>query len=133
MKKLLLILILSLPAVLTGCTPQGVNAPLELSGFIEKLKEHGLEGGLVLRAPVNGDMEYVAEYAVAKYTSTRIISIFKCKDAGTAERNLQEALKNTKLSGQARNGTFVMAATFYPPDADAVDRIRTLFLEHRFE
>ena len=129
-KKLLMNLSL---AVLIGCTPQGENAPLELSGFIEELKAHGLDGSLVLREPLGEDMDYVAEYAIAKYTSTRIISLFKCKDVATAERNLQQALENTKLSGQARNGTFVMAATFYPPDEESVEEIQKLFLEYRFE
>jgi hypothetical protein len=78
-------------------------------------------------------MEYVAEYAIARYSSTRIISLFKCKDAAKAEANLQAALQNPKLSGQARNGSFLMAATFYPPDKEAVERIRSLFLAHDFE
>lgn len=120
-------------AVLTGCAPQGPAAPPELSGFIETLQQQGLDGNLVLRDPLNQEMEYVAEYAIAKYTSTRIISLFKCKDIETAEVTLQEALQNRKLAGQARNGFFVMAATFYPPDDEAVEKIRTLFLEHRFE
>jgi hypothetical protein len=59
--------------------------------------------------------------------------VFKFKDAEKAEANLQEALKNDKLSGQASNGTLVMAATFYPPDEEAVEKIKALFLAHEFE
>lgn len=125
---------LLLPLILlTGCSQEGVQAPLELSAFIEELQENGVDGSLTIRGPVNEDMEYVAEYALAKYTSTRIISLFKCKDAEKAAANLAEALKNPKLSGQARNGTFIMAATFYPPDDEAVDKIKALFLAHEFE
>ena len=29
-------------------------------------------------------------------------------------------------------GTFIMAATFYPPDAEAVEKIKALFLAHEF-
>ena len=125
---------LLLPLILlTGCSQEGVQAPLEQSAFIEELQENGVDGSLTIRGPVNEDMEYVAEYALAKYTSTRIISLFKCKDAEKAAANLAEALKNPKLSGQARNGTFIMAATFYPPDDEAVDKIKALFLAHEFE
>ncbi|MEA2080760.1 MAG: hypothetical protein U9P00_13080 [Pseudomonadota bacterium] len=119
--------------LLTGCSREGVKAPLELSAFIEELKENGVEGSLLIRAPFNEDMEYIAEYAIAKYASTRIISFFKFKDAEKVEANLQEALKNDKLSGQASNGTFVMAVTFYPPDEEAVEKIKALFLAHEFE
>ncbi|MCO6411366.1 MAG: hypothetical protein J5I92_01355 [Thiogranum sp.] len=132
MKTCLIGLMLVL-AILTGCAPQGPAAPPELSGFIETLQKQGLDGDLLLRGPINPNMEYVAEYAMAKYTSTRIVSLFKCKDIEAAEATFQEALQNRKLSGQARNGIFVMAATFYPPDEEAVEKIRTLFLEQGFE
>ena len=132
MKKFLVSLLVSL-TLLSGCSEEGVKTPVEMSAFIEELKANGVEGSLLIRAPFNEDMEYVAEYAIAKYTSTRIISVFKFKDAEKAEANLQEALKNDKLSGQASNGTFVMAATFYPPDEEAVEKIKALFLAHVFE
>lgn len=119
--------------LLTGCSQEGVQVPHELSAFIEELKENGVDGALTIRGPVNKDMEYVAEYAIAKYTSTRIISLFKCKDEEKAGANLAEALKNPKLSGQASNGTFIMAATFYPPDEKAVEKIKAIFLAHEFE
>lgn len=132
MKKILISLLVLLP-MLAGCGQEGVKAPVELSGFIEELKANGVEGSLLVTAPFNEDMEYVAEYAIAKYTSTRIISFFKFKDTDKVEANLEEALQNDKLSGQASNGTFVMAATFYPPDEEAVEKIRALFLAHEFE
>jgi hypothetical protein len=119
--------------LLTGCSQQGMPTPVELSAFIEALKENGVDGTLSIREPVNEDMEYVAEFTIAKYASTRIISLFKCKDAEKARANLEEALKNPKLSGQASNGRFIMAATFYPPDEKAVEKIKTIFLAHVFE
>lgn len=120
-------------ALLAGCSKQGMDPPVELSAFIEELKTNGVDGSLLVRPPFNKDMEYVAEYAIAKYASTRIISLFKFKDTETAEANLQEALKNKKLLGQARNGKFVMTATFYPPDEDAVNKIKALFLAQKFD
>jgi hypothetical protein len=132
MKNLLLNILVPL-LLLTGCSQEGMQAPLELSSFIEKLKDNGLDGSLTLRGPGNEDMEYVAEYAIAKYSSTRIISLFKCKDAEKARANLEAALKNPKLSGQASNGTFIMVATFYPPDEEAVEKIKAIFLAHEFE
>ena len=131
--KNFLVSLLVLLVLLTGCSQDGVKAPAELSVFIEELKASGVEGSLLIRAPFNEDMEYVAEYAIAKYASTRIISFFKFKDVEKVEANLQEALKNEKLSGQASNATFMMAATFYPPDEEAVEKIRALFLAHEFE
>lgn len=119
--------------LLNGCSQERVNAPLELSAFIEELKENAVDGTLMIRGPINEDMEYVAEYTIAKYSSTRIVSLFKCKDTEKAEANLKEALKNPKLSGQASNGTFIMAATFYPPDEEAVEKIKAIFLAHEFE
>ncbi len=132
MNNFLMSLLLPL-ILLAGCSQEGVQAPLELSAFIEELKENGVDGSLTIRGPVNEDMEYVAEYAVAKYTSTRIISLFKCKDAEKTAANLEEALKNPKLTGQASNGTFIMAATFYPPDDEAVEKIKAIFLAYEFE
>ena len=132
MKKFLISLFVSL-ILLGGCSQEGVKTPVELGAFIEELKATGVDGSLLMRSPFNEDMEYVAEYAIAKYTSTRIVSLFKFKDAEKAEANLQEALKNEKLSGQAGNGKFVMAVTFYPPDEEAVEKIRALFLAHEFE
>ena len=132
MKKLLMTLLVPL-VLLTGCSQDGVPTPLEISSFIEELKKNGVDGTLSIRGPVNEDMEYVAEFAIAKYTSTRIISLFKCKDAEKARANLEEALKNTKLSGQASNGNFIMAATFYPPDEKAVEKIEAIFLAQVFE
>ncbi len=120
-------------ALLTGCSQEGMKTPVELSTFIETLKENGMDGSLLVRPPFNKDMEYVAEYAISKYASTRILSLFKFKDAEKAEANLQESLKNDKLFGQARNGKFVMTATFYPPDEDAVNKIKTLFLAQKFD
>jgi len=132
MRNILISLFVSL-SLLTGCSQEGVKAPAELSAFIEELKANGVDGSLLVRPPFNEDMEYVAEYAIARIASTRIISLFKFKDAEKAEANLQEALKNDKLSGQAGNGVFVMAVTFYPPDEEAVEKIKTLFLAHEFE
>jgi len=131
-KHLLTGLLVSL-FLLSGCSQQGVQTPPELRGFVEVLKAAGLDGSLLLRAPFNDDMEYVAEYTIARYASTRIISLFKFKDTEKAELNLQQALKNSRLSGQARNGVFVMAATFFPPDAEAVKKIKALFLAYKFE
>jgi len=119
--------------LLTGCGQPPVNAPAELGAFIDELKDNGVDGTLLVRPPFNADMEYVAEYEVARYASTRVITLFKFADAEKAQVNLQEALKNDKLSGQARNGAFVMAATFYPPDDEAVEKIKALFLAHKFE
>ena len=132
MKNFLISLCASL-ALLGGCSQDGVKAPVELSAFIDVLKENGVDGSLLVRAPFNEDMEYIAEYAIARFASTRIISFFKFKDAEKADVNLQDLLKNDKLSGQASNGTFIMAATFYPPDDEAVEKIKALFLAHEFD
>ena len=120
-------------ALLTGCSGEGVKAPAELSAFVDELKENGVDGTLLIRAPFSDDMEYVAEYAIARFASTRIISVFKFKDAEKADANLQALMENDKLSGQAINGTFIMVATFYPPDDEAVEKIKTLFLVHEFD
>lgn len=119
--------------LLAGCGQEGIKAPPELSGFIEELKANGVDGSLYIRPPFDDDMEYVAEYTIARYASTRIISIFKFRDPEKAEQNLQLALKNNKLSGQSRNGNFVMAVTFYPPDEEAVERIKAIFLAQTFD
>ena len=129
-------LILALVAplmLLAGCGQGGVDAPVGLGAFIDELKANGVEGSMFIRAPFNEDMEYVAEYTIARYASTRVITLFKFKDAEKAKAGLQEALKNDKLSGQASNATFVMAATFYPPDDEAVEKIKVLFLAHEFD
>jgi len=131
-KKFLTSLCVSL-VLLTGCSQEGVQPPAEIGAFIEELKAEGVDGSLLVRAPFNADMDYVAEYTVARYASTRIISLFKFKDAEKAEVNLQESLRNDKLSGQAVNGRFVMAVTFHPPDEAAVEKIKALFLAHEFE
>lgn len=131
--KNLLISLFALLLLLTGCSKEGAGTPAELSAFFEELKDNGVEGSVLIRPPFNEDMDYVAEYAIAKYASTRIISLFKFKDADKAEMNLQESLENNKLSGQARNGKFVMVATFFPPDEEAVDEIKTLFLAQNFD
>ena len=119
--------------LLTGCSQDGMKAPDELSAFIDELKENGVDGSLLIRAPINEDMEYVAEYAIARYASTRIVSFFKFKSVEKVGANLEQVLENDKLSGQASNGTFIMAATFYPPDAEAVEKIKALFLAHEFK
>ncbi|HHH44934.1 MAG TPA: hypothetical protein ENK49_12420 [Gammaproteobacteria bacterium] len=132
MKYLLASLIVSL-ALLGGCSDEGVKAPVEIRPFIDDLKANGVDGTLLVRPPFNEDMEYIAEYAIARIASTRIISVFKFRDAEKAQTNLQESLKNDKLSGQVRNGRFVMVATFYPPDEEAVAKIKALFLAQEFE
>jgi predicted TIM-barrel fold metal-dependent hydrolase len=119
--------------LLAGCGQEAARTPAELGAFINELKANGVEGSLFVRAPFNADMDYIAEYTIARYASTRVISVFKFKDAEKAQANLQDALKNDKLSGQARNATFVMAATFYPPDEEAVEKIKALFLAHKFD
>lgn len=119
--------------LLAGCSQEVVSTPEELGAFIDELKANGVEGSLFIRAPFNENMEYVAEYTIAKYASTRVISLFKFKDAEKAEAGLREALKNGKLSGQASNAAFVMAATFYPPDDAAVTKIKAQFLAHQFD
>jgi len=122
--------ILFLLAVLgsSGCTKEDRFSGLEISGFIDLLKDKGIEGTLDIDKPSNEDIEYVANYVISKYTSTRIISFFKFTSLDRAERNLQDALKNPKMSGQALNGAILMTATFYPPDEEAVEKIRELFL-----
>jgi len=132
MRNFLTSLFVSL-VLLTGCSQEGVKAPAELSAFIDVLKENGVDGSLLLRAPINEDMEYVAEYVISRYASTRILSFFKFKGTEKVAANLEQVLDNDKLSGQASNGTFIMTATFYPPDEEAVEKIKALFLAHEFE
>ena len=120
-------------AFLVGCSQQGTQTTHDVSSFIDELKANGVDGALQINAPINDDMDYVATYVISAYTSTRILSFFKCKDQVKAEYYLREAIKNPKLSGQSRNGTIIMAATFYPPDEEAVGKIRELFTAHKFE
>jgi len=131
MRGFLIIATLSLTSLL-GCSPQGTPSTHEVSSFIEELESNGVDGSLEIQVPNNSDMEYIANYVISAYTSTRIISLFKFRNEEQAEFNLAEAQKNPKMSGQARNGTLLMAATFYPPDEEAVNKIRALFLAHTF-
>jgi hypothetical protein len=119
--------------LLAGCGQEVKYTPAELGAFIDELKANGVDGSLLIRAPLNEDMEYIAEYSIARYASTRVVSFFKFKDAAKAAAGLREAMKNDKLSGQASNASFVMAATFYPPDDEAVAKIKARFLAHRFD
>jgi len=131
MRGFIVIAILLLTPIL-GCSPQGTETTREVSTFIDELKSNGVDGSLNIQVPGNSEMEYIATYAIAAYTSTRIISFFKFRTEQQAEFNLSEAMKNPKLSGQARNGTILMGATFHPPDEKAVNEIRALFLAHKF-
>ena len=119
--------------LLPGCSQDTAGLPDGLGGFIQVLQDNGVDGSLYLRKPLNEEMEYIAEYTIARYSSTRVISLFRYRDATGAAAGLQEALQNDKLSGQAANGRFVMVATFYPPDPEAVASISALFLAQRFE
>jgi len=116
--------------VMLGCTSKEVYLDPALSGFINHLRDQGVEGSLEVSVPDNPEIEYVANYLISKFTSTRIISFFKFTSKEAAEFNLGEAMKNPKMSGQARNGKILMAATFYPPDEEAVGKIRALFLAY---
>ncbi len=131
MKRILTVLFLS-TLLLFGCGQDPVGKVPGISGFIDVLKENGIHGDLNMEPPFNDDMEYIATYQIAVYTSTRLLSIFKFKTPQAAQSNLEEAMKNPRMSGQARNGTFVMAAVFYPPDEAAVATIRELFTKHEF-
>ncbi len=128
--SLIIAILLFIP--LLGCSPHGTETTRELSSFIDELKRNGVDGSLEIQLPDNKEMEYLATYVISAYTSTRIISFFKFRTQEQAEFNLAEAMKNPKLSGHARNGTILMAATFYPPDEKAVNEIRALFLAHNF-
>lgn len=130
--RLLSIVTIMLMISISGCIEQPTASPQEVSSFIDVLKENGVDGSLEIQIPTNSDMEYVANYVIAAYTSTRILSFFKFNSEERAEFNLGEAMKNPKMTGQARNGKLLMAATFYPPDEAAINRIRELFLAHKF-
>ena len=131
MKRILTVLFSSI-ILLSGCSQDpGYRVP-GVSGFIDVLKENGIHGDLTMEPPFNDDMEYIATYQIAMFTSTRILSIFKFKTPEAAQSNLEEAMKNPRMAGQARNGTFVMAATFFPPDEKAVAAIRELFINYKF-
>ncbi len=118
--------------IFPGCGQDPADTIPGISGFIDLLKENGIHGDLTMERPSNDDMEYIATYKIALFTSTRIISIFKFKTLEKAQFNLEEAMQNPRMAGQARNGTFVMAATFFPPDEAAVTTIRDLFVSHEF-
>jgi hypothetical protein len=132
MKHVAIALLVMIP-LLAGCGREEEPSGLAISGFVDLLKDQGIDGTLDVVTPSNADIEYVANFVIAKYTSTRVISFFKFTDPERAEHNLQEALKNPKMSGQAINGSILMAATFYPPDESAVARIREMFLAYKFE
>ena len=117
----------------SGCTQEPVHIAIGVGTFVDRLKEHGVDGTLEMAPPINEDMEYVANYRIAVYTSTRILSILKCKDVEKAKYHFQESLKNPRLTGQARNGRYIFVATFFPPDETAVQRIKELFESHEFE
>ena len=117
------IIVILLLTTLLGCSPQGTPSTSEVSSFVEELKSNGVDGSLEIQVPANPDIDY---------SSTRIISFFKFTNEDRAEFNLLEAMKNPKLSGQSRNGTLLMAATFYPPDEEAVSKIKALFVAHNF-
>ena len=126
------VIVMLLLTITLGCSSQETPSTLEVISFIEELKSNGVDGSLEIQVPDNPDIEYIATYVVAAYTSTRIISFFKFTNEERAEFNLAEAMKNPKFAGQARNGTLLMAATFYPPDEEAVNKIKALFLAHTF-
>ena len=132
MQKLTIFLFVSV-AVLFGCAGEDAYSNLAISGFVNQLRDQGVDGTLEIDIPDNEDIEYVANYVISKYTSTRIISFFKFTNVESAEFNLKEAMKNSKMSGQARNGTIIMAATFYPSDEEAVNKIKNLFLDYKFK
>ena len=131
--KILTVLLLISIAGLHGCGREDADSHFAISGFVDQLQELGVDGTLEMTVPNNEDIEYIANYVVSKYTSTRIISFFKCTNIESTETHFKEALKNPKMSGQARNGTIIMAATFYPPDQEAVDKIKDLFLDYNFD
>ena len=101
--------------LLAGCGQEVKYTPAELGAFIDDLKANGVDGSLLIRAPLNEDMDYIAEYTIARYASTRVVSFFKFKDAEKAEAGLREALTNDKLSGQASNASFRHGSDILPP------------------
>ena len=131
MKRLAITIVVSIVA-LFGCSSEDTQSSFVISGFIDHLRDQGVDGTLDITVPDNEDIEYIANYVISKYTSTRIISFFKCTNTERAELNLREAMKNPKMSGQARNGPIFMAATFYPPDDEAVNKIKELFVNYEF-
>lgn len=131
-KKSLLIILLPL-VLLLGCGENTAYKSTTISSFIDVLKQNGVEGTVEVVMADNEDIDYVATYVISAFTSTRILSFFKCRDEASAIRNLKESMENPKLSGQARNGTIIFVATFYPPDDKAVGEIRELFLAHDFQ
>ena len=132
LKKSLLSILLPL-FLLLGCADDTAYKSTVISSFIDVLKQNGVDGTVEIMMPDNEDIDYVATYVVSAYTSTRILSFFKCTDETSAIRNLEASMENPKLSGRARNGTIIFAATFYPPDEEAVGKIRELFLAHEFK
>ena len=132
MKRLAIFLIVSV-AALFGCAGEDAYSNFPISGFINHLRDQGVDGTLELDIASNEDIEYVANFVISKFTSTRIISFFQFTNLESAKFNLKEAMKNPKMSGQARNGTIIMAATFYPPDDEAVAKIKALFLDYNFK
>lgn len=131
-KKSLLIILLPL-VLLLGCGEDTAYKSTTISSFIDVLKQNGVDGTIEVAITDNEDIDYVATYVISAFTSTRILSFFKCRDEASAIKNLNDAMQNSKLSGQARNGTIIFAATFYPPDEKAVGEIRELFLAHEFQ
>jgi len=131
-KKSLLIILVPL-ALLLGCGENTAYKSTTVSSFIDVLKQNGVDGTVEITFPDNKDWEYVANYVISAYTSTRILTFFKCRDEASAIKNLKASMENPKFSGQARNGAIIFAATFYPPDEKAVGEIRKLFLAHEFQ
>lgn len=118
--------------LLSGCSQDPSEEATELSGFVDLLKQNGVEGKLNINLPNNPEIEYVATYTISAYTSTRILTLFKFIDEQNAATNLELLMQNPKMSGQAQNGLFVMGATFYPPDEESVKKLRNIFLDHTF-
>lgn len=119
--------------LLLGCGEDNAYKNTAIGSFVDVLKQNGVEGTAEIMMPDNEEIDYVATYVISAYTSTRILSFFKFRDETSAVSNLKDAMKNPKLSGQARNGTIIFAATFYPPDDEAVEKIKALFLAHEFQ
>ena len=121
--------------MLLGCTQDTVvYNDIAISSFTDELKKRGVEGVLEFSPLLNNDdMDYMATYVIAKFTSTRILSFFKCKTVEKAKSSLAQAMQNPKLTGQAVNGKYLMVITFYPPDDNAVNEIKASFLQHDFK
>ncbi len=129
MKEFAIILIVT-TAVLFGCAGEDAHSDFAISGFINHLRDQGVDGTLDIGFPDNEEIEYIANYVISKYTSTRIITFFQFSNIESAKLNLKDAMKNPKMSGQSRNGTIIMAATFYPSDEEAVNKVKCLFLDY---